>query len=453
MTDVLHVLLDGALIGEVRKASRAGGTLSFVYDEAWRQNERAIPLSLSMPLAEAVHRDQIISAYMAGLLPDNENTLKQWGERFHVSWRSPFALLEHVGEDCAGAVQFVTGDRLVAMDQTQDEKRTVWLSDEEIGQRIADLRHGVVTGRRLGDPGQFSLAGAQAKTALLHDPDGNRWGVPTGRVPTTHILKPPMPGFSGHAENEHFCLVLARKLGMAAAASQVLTFAGETVIVVRRYDRVRTGEGHLRRVHQEDICQALGLPPDRKYEQAGGPGILRILAEVIPAAGRSAPLDALRFLEGCAYNFLIAGTDAHAKNFSMLLSSRGARLAPFYDLASILPHLKSGEVQMSGGQVAGFRDLKLAMKVDSKYPLQDIMPRHWEALARKARLATHAAIDYIRHQIAVLPDLAADVAAECAASGLSHPIIQSLPDCIAERAADLKPIYGSEALSEAALPR
>src|ERR1700675_5155278 len=103
------------------------------------------------------------------------------------------------------------------------------------------------------DTGQFSLAGAQPKTALLFE--NNRWGVPSGRVPTTHILKPPTGEFDGHAENEHFCLELARALGMAVPNSAIMHFKNEIAIVVERYDRLSAG-ARLIRIHQEDMCQA-----------------------------------------------------------------------------------------------------------------------------------------------------------------------------------------------------
>src|SRR6185437_13558152 len=120
-----------------------------------------------------------------------------------------------------------------------------------------------------GDTGQFSLAGAQPKTALLLEK--GRWGVPSGRTPTTHILKPPTAELDGHVENEQFCLAVARELGLPAASADVRRFDREIAIVVERYDRLRM-RGGIVRVHQEDVCQALGVMPTTKYESDGGPG-------------------------------------------------------------------------------------------------------------------------------------------------------------------------------------
>lgn len=118
------------------------------------------------------------------------------------------------------------------------------------------------------DTGQFSLAGAQPKTAVLFQND--RWGIPSGRLPTTHILKPPTGQFDGHAENEHICLMLARSLGLPAAQSTVMRFKKEIAIVIERYDRQRKGNDNIR-VHQEEMCQALVIAPTKKYQNEGGP--------------------------------------------------------------------------------------------------------------------------------------------------------------------------------------
>nr|WP_247886793.1 type II toxin-antitoxin system HipA family toxin [Azospirillum sp. SYSU D00513] len=443
----MNVLLGGVKIGEVRKNVSAGGSLNFFYEAAWVGHDQAVPLSLSMPLTSLEHGNGRILPFMKGLLPDNDDILASMGRQFGVSGNSPFALLERIGRDCAGAVQFVTDADLPELGQ---DGPVLWLSDDEVGQRLAELRRGMTSGRRYRDPGQFSLAGAQSKTAFYHDDAGNRWGIPTGRTPTTHIFKPPMPDFSGHTENEHFCLRLARRAGLRAAESKVLRFAGEKAIVVERYDR-RRRNGRVLRIHQEDMCQALAVLPTDKYENQGGPGIIDIV-NVLSAAGRHADTDRLRFVEATVFNFLIAGTDAHAKNYSVLLSSAGARLAPLYDVSSILPHLKTGEVKVAGGGAAGMRDIRLPMRISDVYAIDGVMPRHWQRMAAKARLSGDAVLGFARHHISTLPDLAADVARECDADGIDHPIVGLLVDCIAERANALKRFYGSEALPDGALP-
>lgn len=427
----LHVLIAEQHVGEL--SQHVTGRLSFIYDDAWRDGPIQIPLSLSMPLAAKEHPDAKISAFIWGLLPDNEVILSRWAQQFGVSARNAFALISAVGEDCAGAVQFLTPEKL--NNPAKDD--VVWLAEENIGRRLAELRADSAATRRRTDKGQFSLAGAQAKTAFYYEAATDRWGVPQGRVPTTHIFKPPMPHLNGQTENEHFCLCLANMAGLKAAKSIVRCFDGEKVIVVERYDRLLTPNGIIR-IHQEDMCQALGVPPSRKYESDGGPGIAKIITEVLPACD-DIEADCTRFMEANIFNFLIAGSDAHAKNYSILLGPQtSARLAPLYDISSILPHLGEGEVQ------AEMRDIRMVMNIGGHYEMEAIMPRHWERLAKSARFSPNKTIALMRRHIARLPDLAASCAAHCQAEGVTHPIIPKLADLIALRVAKLALIYGSE---------
>lgn len=176
MTELLVVVADRRIMGEIRRDRR--GRLTFVYDDRWRSLDAACPLSLSMPLVVAEHEHARIAPWLWGLLPDNETVLDRWGQRFHVSPRNVFALLGAVGEDCAGAVQLVRPDRVDEV--LRDGSRQVeWLTEADIAARLRLLRQDRAAWRMAGDAGQFSLAGAQPKTALLFD--GQRWGVPYGR--------------------------------------------------------------------------------------------------------------------------------------------------------------------------------------------------------------------------------------------------------------------------------
>ncbi|WP_337875576.1 type II toxin-antitoxin system HipA family toxin [Elioraea sp.] len=416
MTDVLVVLADGRVMGEIRR-SRAG-RLTFVYDEGWRTSSNAYPLSLSMPLVVAEHEHGRIEPWLWGLLPDNEAILARWGQRFQVSPRNAFALLSVVGEDCAGAIQLVAPDRVPALMEA-DQGSVAWLSASDIAERLALLRKDQSAWRVARDTGQFSLAGAQPKTALLFD--GERWGVPSGRMATTHILKPPIDAFDGHAENEHLCLALARTLGLPAARSQVLRFGDEVAIVVERYDRLRSPTG-IRRLHQEDLCQALGLPPTKKYQNEGGPGTTEML-EVIRSHSGEPQEDAWTFARACMFNWLIGGTDAHAKNFSMLIGAAGrARLAPLYDVASTL--------------VYDFdpRKLKLATKIGGKYLIEEIGPRQWDKFSSEARLPKQEVIIAAHDMAGALPKAIHWVAEQARGDGLDHPVISRMVDILSARA-------------------
>lgn len=412
----LVVLMNGM---EAARLDYERGRLSLTYAPEWRQRRDAIPISLSMPLTGASYSGAEVGAFIWGLLPDNEQIIQEWARRFQVSGRQPFGLIGAVGEDCAGAVQFVLPGRVAAV-LSGELDGVEWLTETEVAERLAGLRTNRGAWRRVGDGGQFSLAGAQPKIALIQQ-DG-RWGIPTGRVPTTHILKPPSTDLEAHAENEHFCLSVLGRLGLPVAQSSVQTFDKEVAIVVERYDRLATQDGVIR-IHQEDFCQALGVPPDRKYQNEKGPGLREVIA-LIRGVSSEPQEDVDTIVDASIFNWIVGGSDAHAKNFSLLLTSGGrARLAPIYDVASILPY--APQVQ--------FQDVKLAMKIGGEYRLSEIGLRHWERFAGENRLD----FDQVRARIAAmavqLPDLAAAVRDQIADTGAGHPLNDKLADVFADR--------------------
>ena len=416
MADELVVLLGGREVGRVR-AQR--GKLTFIYEQAWRQTEGAYPLSLSMPLAAAEHGSDVVEAFLWGLLPDNEQVLDRWARKFHVSARNVFALISNVGEDCAGAVQFIPSERIDAALSGADDN-VEWLDENGVAERLRVLRNDHAAWRLPRDTGQFSLAGAQPKTALLFE--NGRWGVPSGRIPTTHIFKPPTGQFDGHAENEHICLNLARAFGLPAATSRVMRFNEEVAIVVERYDRLRSGNDIVR-VHQEDVCQSLGIVPTRKYQNEGGPSIADIV-DLLRTQSSDREADIQTFIHAVGLNWLIAGTNAHAKNYSLLISGGPRiRLAPLYDIASVLPY-----------DEFDIHKLKLSMKIGGEYRLLQIGIRQWQKLAQEVHVDAEEIIEHMRSMAEQLPDEIATICARAHNEGLNLPIIDRLAAKLSERA-------------------
>jgi serine/threonine-protein kinase HipA len=417
MTSELIALLNGKEVGRVRNDAR--GRLTFVYDDDWRKAPDAYPLSLSAPLAAREHGPSVVQAFLWGLLPDNELVLGRWATKFQVSARNVFALVSHVGEDCAGAVQFVTPDRLDAIRSGKEDK-VEWLDESDISKRLQMLRADHGAWRLPRDTGQFSLAGAQPKTALLLQ--NKLWGIPCGRIPTTHILKPPTGHFDGHSENEHFCLMLARSLGLPAAQSKVMRFEKEIAIVIERYDRQHDGN-QIVRIHQEDVCQALGIMPTKRYQNEGGPSTADIV-ELVRINSTDREADVNTFVDAIGFNWLIAGTDAHAKNYSLLLGSGPhVRLAPLYDIASILPYDEFDR-----------HKLKLAMKIGGEYDLLRIGLRQWQKFAREMRLNADELIARLGSMATQLPDEANEARERARAEGLDKAIIDRLAARLIERA-------------------
>ena len=415
MTGLLVVIADRRIMGEIQRDRR--GRLTFVYADSWRFLDAAYPLSLSMPLVVAEHRHARIEPWLWGLFPDNEAILARWGQRFHVSPGNVFALLGAVGEDCPGAVQMVRPERVDEI-LRDDDPQVEWLTEAEVAERLRILRKDQSAWRVARDTGQFSLSGAQPKTAFLFD--GQRWGVPFGPTPTTHILKPPTDGFDGHAENEHLCLTLAKALGLSAARSQVRRFEDEVAIVVERYDRVRL-DGSIRRLHQEDMCQVLGLPLTKKYQNEGGPECAW-LSEAIRTHSGEPGDDAWTFARATMLNWIIGGTDAHAKNFSMLIGAGGrARLAPLFDVASMLPYEFDP------------KRLKMATKIGGKYLLEEVYSRHWVKFAAETRHPPSELLDMGKTMAETLSATFAETVDDAHADGLDHPILQRMVEVLNAR--------------------
>ncbi len=406
------------------------GKLSLCYEPSWLASDAAFPLSVSMPLTESEFPHDIIDPYLWGLLPDNKTVLDQWGKQFQVSPRNVFRLLAHVGEDCAGAIQFIPEDRENELLEQPYREQILWLDEQDLNERIQLVlnNHGVQ--RVASDNGQFSLAGAQAKIALFQSSSDGAWGVPSGQTPTTHILKPAQAEFDGFAENEHFCLQLASALGMSVAESSVIHCANTPVIVVKRYDRFEY-KGQCFRIHQEDFCQALSVPPQIKYQNEGGPAIAD-LAQTIWNVSSQPYEDIIRLADSIIFNYLIVGTDAHAKNFSLIFSGRDhVQLAPLYDIASALPY----------PHIYNPHKTRLAMKIGSSYQLNKIELRHWKKCASELKLPANELLGRLEKMCLSIQKLAISTARDLHDCGLNHGVIDSLSQKISQRAEDVQQQY------------
>lgn len=360
MTERLAAYLGGSRVGWF--TAQRGGPIEFRFEEAWRDQAGRMELSLSMPKSQLVHRGEAPASFLWGLLPDNEAVLRRWGTMFQVSARNPLALLTHVGLDVAGAVQLSTTDE----PELREEGALRLLTDDDVEHHLREQRADGAAWffpdlEEAPPSGRFSLAGAQAKFALTRTQDG--WALPTGRTASTHIFKPGVVGLDLSDLNEHLTLRAAAALGVNVARSEFLRFGEERAVVVERYDRVVNADGTVSRLHQEDFAQALGVHPAQKYQADGGPGFstLSSLAwNSVPAARRARTLEQL--FDAAAFNWIIGGTDAHAKNYSLLHSRRGVSLAPLYDLAGVLPYPTDFP----------HRKIKLAMSMAKRYRLWEV---------------------------------------------------------------------------------
>lgn len=365
--NTLQVYLDDVHVAELRR--RRGGVLRLTYTPEAGAAGRS--LSLALPAVGREYVGERVANWSGGLLPDRPEVLERWRQNLRLDRADAFSLLWHVGADVAGATRLLRPD----VDPDEDTGQLRELSDKEVGDRIRQLQQDTAAWGPASGTGQFSLPGAQGKFALALVDDG-RWTEPSGLTPTTHIFKPAIRDLVDQDVNEHATMLLARASGQRVARTTLRTFDGERVLVVERYDRYRAPDGRWHRLHQEDFTQALGLPPTSKYETHGGPAfrtMVELCRQVIaPRTALEDATDAL--IDAMAFNWLVVGTDAHARNYSLMLNRSQVRLAPLYDLNSFLPYRRDATSTLS--MRVGF----------AQYDPDRVGREDWDELARDCRL-------------------------------------------------------------------
>lgn len=387
---MLDVYVGTQFAGILRDAGNR--LLEFGYANSYRELPDATPVSLSLPIARSEHSPITVVNFFEALLTEHGPARERLEMESGVPRTDTFGLLAYVGRDLPGALALVPAGEPLPV-----EGGINFISSSELTALIADLRRAAVSGGvPLSEHGQWSLAGAQAKVALTLV-DG-RWGVPFGSTPTTHILKPAVPGFENFDVNEVVLLRAARNVGLAAADAWVQRLEDAThAAVIVRYDRAM--DGTARRIHQEDLGQALGYPPWQKYEKSGGPGIAAIgrLLAGLPVETRAA--SSRRFFDALAFSYAIAGTDGHARNYSLLLSGSQATLTPLYDVNSALPYTRP-----VGGRFDSVRKLHSSFVIGSTDAFTRMTPQDWMTAGSLLGIDGDEAIQRVRSIIARTPE-------------------------------------------------
>lgn len=326
MADKLAVWLYGEHVASIER-DRRGSRLTYT-DTALERYPLGTPLlTLSLPVATRTYPQGVVRSFLDGLLPEGE-ARRAIARDVGESASDTYGLIRVLGRDCAGAVVIQPTDDPRPPSPTTATAEP--LTTEEIESLVRDLRT-----RPLGAGGRVrvSLAGVQEKLLLTRMPDG-RWGRPIDGTPSTHILKPEVAAYPMTAENEAFCMRVAKHLGLPVAEVETTVIAGRKLLVVERYDRDVAADGTVQRIHQEDFCQAVGIPPETKYEEDGGPSLSQI-AGILATVAIPGSLE--RLLGSVVLNSFLGNGDAHAKNFSLLHERSGALvLSPLYDLLSTL---------------------------------------------------------------------------------------------------------------------
>ncbi len=382
--------MNGEMVGTWSRTAADVEVLA--YAESWISSPRARPLSLTLPFlpGNEDHRGAHVGSWFENLLPDSSDMLKRIAGRFGVA-NNTRSLLAEVGRDCVGAVQILPLDEIPVASDTLD---VAPLTEADVARTLRGVTSNAAF--NLDDPSddafRISVAGAQEKTALLRLE--NRWYRTRGTTPTTHILKLPR-GLVGNMRldlehsiaNEWLCLQILKSLGFDVASAEMATFrddvSTERALVVERFDREwRSDRKGLIRLPQEDLCQATGTTPHRKYESEGGPGIHSVVQ--LLRAGIAPQEDVRTFVLTQLAFWLLAAIDGHAKNFSLFLRRDGYTLTPLYDVLSAWPIIGHGPNTLP------IQKAKLAMSIRCKnthYEIARISTRHWRCLAERTEVA------------------------------------------------------------------
>jgi serine/threonine-protein kinase HipA len=403
----LGVYWEGEEIGRLERVGERSREYTFRYTRHTR------PISLSLPVSQEHFSPSESRPFFEALLPEGA-VRDQIAGRLKLAASDSFGLLAELGRDCAGALQILDAGRI-------SERPSVdWLGDRELDALIEELpRHPL--GMRDGDEHlRLSLAGVQHKAVLVRDGSGH-FGRPLDGMPSSHILKPELPdsAYPGLARNEYFCMRLAARCGLSTAPVELITSASRPCLVVERFDREQLTWPH-RRLHQEDLCQALGLTPDFKYQQDGWKlPSYRALADLLDQHSPWPGLDRLAGAQATVFHFLLGNADAHAKNISLLHVPDGVRLAPLYDVVS----------------TAAYPELstELALSIGDEFDPDAITSIHWADLADDFGL--HAkAFERVRRELGEkVAAEASRLQTESHTQGWHHPCIDTILDTVAAR--------------------
>ncbi len=400
----LDVYLQQNLVGQLVQDHH--GELNFQYADQWLNQPAAMALSHSLPLRPARYNRKACRAFFGGILPEAGNR-EIIAKNLGISARNDFAMLELIGGECAGAVTFMPAGQ--SLPDRHYHYRP--LSSEALAEMLKKLPQRPLLA---GEDGiRLSLAGAQDKIAVHLA--GGQISLPLGGAPSTHILKPAIERFAGIVFNEAWCLQLARALGLHTVA--VTTGRAQEIdyLLIPRYDRaIRSSppgsREQLARLHQEDFCQALGIVPENKYQNEGGPSLKQCFALLRELS--SAPVvDLQRFLDAVIFNFLVGNHDAHGKNFSLVYGPE-TRLAPLYDVLCTVYYPELSR--------------KMAMKLGGEYDSDKISLKHFDQLAEEAALAR----PIVKRRVA---ELAEAVLANLPSLNIDHPASLAIANLVTGR--------------------
>jgi len=361
----LHVFWDTDHVGAL--AARSNGRVRFTYSREWLAGP-ALPVSISLPCQVEAHDADASTNFFENFIP--EGSIKtELAKSRHIASSDIFSFLREFGKDMAGALSI-----------QEHALQDATLVYEDITERLEDI----LSKRDTSIPlnlfllldANLSLAGGQDKLPVLYQ--NGRFFLSRGCAPTSHIIKPMHTFLRDLPHNEHFCMTLAKHIGLRVQDADIVTVGGEPVYIIQRFDRTDLN-GRLVRLHQEDFCQALSVPAIRKYQAQGGPGWPEMVTVITENPFIRYSRDIAALADVALFNLIIGNTDAHGKNFSLLHHREGGTghfsLAPFYDICSVHPYREV------------IKHSRMAMRIGNKLRFDELDVVHWRDFAGVFRLS------------------------------------------------------------------
>jgi serine/threonine-protein kinase HipA len=407
----LSVYLHGQQVGQLTQATGTDYRFAYSAELVDEAGEGAIVVSNSLPVRREPYDAMATRTFFDGLLPEDARR-DEIARELRVSPNDGFALLTRIGRDCAGAIVIVPEGETIH----PSDGRVSWLSEEELEELVEQLPVRPLGVAREGRRMRLSLAGVQRKLTLIRSGSG-QFGEPQADAPSTHLIKPQYDAeYPDLAHNEMFCMQVARCAGLRVAETELETIAGRPCLISRRFDRSSDG-AKTTRLHQEDLCQALGLPSNLKYQESSGPGF-RQLCDVLQEIGRGADVEAL--VRAAVCNFVLGNSDAHGKNFAILFAELGRQLAPLYDLVSTV--------------VYGL-DTAMAMSIGDAFEPEEATFADWVDMSHDCDLGVDSFLALVREMAARVRGCAESVAQLAQAEGWQAPVIDEIVEVARRRSA------------------
>ncbi len=412
MDKVLNVYWEQTLVGRYHQKH---GKNFFSYDRQYLDTSDARPISIALPLQTEEFNAQTTHNFFSAILPEDQQRILI-ARNLGVSAGNDYSLLEKIGGECAGALSIFPADKVLDTEPPQYKE----LAADKLANILSSLPSRPLL---IGiDDIRMSLAGVQDKFAVAID--HKTMLLPMDGAPTTHIIKPEILGYEiSTVVNEAFCLKLAKAINLPVAECEIRTADAIKYLLVTRYDRqiLDTNTLSIKRLHQEDFCQALNIPSEHKYQNEGGPSLhncIDLLRNVTVNKVQSLKV----ILDAVIFNYIVGNCDAHGKNFSLLYIDPEPTFAPLYDILCTRIY-----TQLSS---------KMAMKIGREYNLDKVSASDFTKFAQQSGLNQHLILERIQQLANVVLATVADIK-------LPYPDADIISNFIGERASRITKINNS----------